>query len=196
MENIINKLNSFYKAVIKKLNNFRLTSIIVSAISLVAGIVSLGLLFIYYFAGDVSADTESRQPSFTSLGTSGRILGMVFFLFCIFVVILSIIIIYNLLPNVLNKEKVSPKKSQLILAVVNGGFELVVFIFAILAVTIDKHVPNTFTLYVVSIPFVLLTAIGNALCIVPFLKCVFYQPSVGSKLIAKKEAIKDAPVAK
>ena len=188
MNKIINKLNSFYKALIKKLNNFRLTSIIMSAISLVAGIVSLGLLFIYYFAGDISTKTESRQPSFTSLGAEGRILGMVFFLFCIFVIILSIVVIYNVLPNILNKEKVSPKKSPLIMAVVNGALEVVVLVFAILAITIDKEVPNTLALYIVAIPFVALTAIGNLLCIVPFLKCVFYQPAIGSKLCPKKQA--------
>ena len=192
MNKILNKLNSFSKAVAKKLNNFRLTSIILASVSLVAGIISLGLLFIYYFAGDVSTQTQSRQPSFTSLGASGRILGMVFFLFAIFVIILSIVIIYNVLPNIQNKEKVSPSKAPLVMGIVNGGLELVVLVFAILAITIDKHVPNTLALYIVAIPFVALTAIANILCIFPLVKCVFYQPSIGSKLCPKKQAEAEA----
>lgn len=172
------------KKIIKKLNNFRLTSIIVSAVSLVAGLLSLGLLFIYYYAGDISEATQSRQPSFTSLGASGRILGMVFFLFCIFVVIASILVIYNLLPYVMNKEKVTPKKSPLIVAIVNASLQVVVLVFSILAIILEK--PNTFGWYVATIPFNVITIVANYLCIIPLIKCVFYQPSVGSHLIEKK----------
>ncbi len=188
MNNLLNELNGFYKAIIKKLNNYRLTSIIVSAVSLLAGLLSLGLLFIYYFAGDISTLTESRQPSFVSLGESGRIMGMIFFLFCIFVIICSIVIIYNLLPYILNKEKLTPKKAPLMMAVVNGGLQIVVIVFSVLAIVLEK--PNTYVWYIVTIPFNVITCIANFLCIVPFLKCVFYQPAIGSKLCASKEADK------
>lgn len=193
MKKILNKLNNAFKAIIKKLNNYRLTALIISCVNLVAGIVSLGLLFIYYFAGVVSKVTLSQQPSFVGLKGAdnfpyGRILGMVFFLFMIFNIILSIAIIYNLLPAIRNKEKVTPKRSPLIMAIVNGSFGVVVLVFSILAIVLEK--PNTYSWYIVTIPFTVLTSIANILCIVPFLKCVFYQPSVGLKLNAPKEEVK------
>jgi len=190
MKKIIIKLSSFQKAVVKKLNNFRLMAVILGSISAVVGAVSLGLLFIYYFAGDVSPTTQSRQPSFTSLGSSGRILGMVFFLFCVFALILSIVIVYNLLPYIKNKEKVTPKKSPLIMAVVNGGFQVVIIVFSILAIVLET--PNTLALYVVTIIINIITCAANMLCLIPFLKCVFYQPAIGSRLCPKKQAEQEA----
>ena len=172
------------KKIIKKLNNFRLTSIILCGVSLLAGIISLGMLFIYYFAGDISDATMSRQPSFTSLGASGRIMGMVFFLFCIFVIIAAIVIIYNLLPYVRNKEKLTPKKSPFIVAIVNGALQVVVLVFSILAIILEK--PNTLGWYVATIPFNVITIVANFLCFIPLFKCVFYQPAIGSHLIEKK----------
>ena len=172
------------KKILNKLNNFRFTSFLLGCVSLVTAILSLGLMFIYYFAGDVN-NKGRRQPSFVSLGESGRLMGMIFFLFCLFAVILSIVIIYVLLPNLLNKEKVTPKKAPLIMGVVNGGFEFVILIFTILAIALET--PNTLALYIVTIPFTLVTLAANVLCIIPFLKCTFYQPAIGSRLFPKKE---------
>ena len=183
MKKILNKLNSLSRALVKKLNNFRLTAVVLSIISLVAGIVSLGLLFIYNFGGGVDSK-DKVQPSFVSLGSTGRLLGMVFFLFCIFVVILSVFIIYNLLPYMLNKEKLSPKKSPVVLAIVNGGLQVVVIIFSILAIVLET--PTTLALYIVTIPFNVVTCVANFLCIILLRKCTFYQPAIGSKLRAKK----------
>lgn len=195
MENIIKKLNSFYKAAIKKLNNFRLTAVILSAVNLVAGIVALGLTFCFYFAGDVwEAGSKSRVPSFMGLdidfntnemiGVGGRFMGMVFFLACIVVIGLSIAVIYNSLPSIKNKEKVTPKRSILMFAFVNGCFQVVVFVFSILAIALES--PNTIAGYIVSLPLTFISMAANLLAIVPFLKCIFYQPAVGSKLIQKK----------
>lgn len=165
------------KKIIKKLNNYRFTAAIVSIVSLIAGIVSLGLLFIYYYAGDTpKTNKKPRVPSFAALGVDGRIMGMVFFLACILVIILSIAIIYLLIPALKNKEKVSPKKSPLILAVVNGGFQVVVLVFSILAIVLET--PNTLALYILTIPFTALTLIANFLVLIPLLKCVFYMPSI------------------
>ena len=205
MKKVFDKMRSFYKKLIKKLNNFRLTSLIIAIVSLFAGGMSLGLMFIYYFAGNVSETTQARMPSFFSLdvqgetitGTSGRIMGMIFFLTLIIVLILSCVIIYGLFPAIRNKDKVLPKKSPLILAIINGAFEVVVLVFSILAIVLEK--PNTFAGYCAAIPVIALTAIANILCIVPFLKCVFYQPAVGSKFIERKpkeEAPKEAAESK
>lgn len=173
------------KKIIKKLNNYRLTATIVSAVSLIAAVVSLGLLFVYYFAGDISKKTKSRMPSFFNLGQDGRIMGMIFFLACIFVIIISILVIYNLLPAIKNKEKITPRKSPLIIAVVNGVFQVIVLVFSILAITLET--PNTLVWYVISLPLTGLTAIANFLCLVPFFKCVFYMPAI-NKVEEKKPA--------
>ena len=207
MKELINKLNKFYKAAVKKFNNYRLTSVILSATSLVAGVVSLGLLFIYYFAFPVWEKTNAHVPSFMQLGADqtqiyGKVMGMIFFLCMIAVIGLSIAVVYNLLPAIRNKEKVAPKKSPLMFAFISGVLEIAIFIFTILAVTIDKNFneagelvaarPDTFALYIVTMPFILATSLVNLLAIVPFLKCSFYQPAIGTKLCPKKQAEEEA----
>lgn len=171
------------KKIIKKLNNYRLTSAILCGVSALSALVALGLLFIYYFAGDISPKTQSRQPSFTSLGVSGRIMGMIFFLFCIFVIIVSCVVIYNIWPAVKNKDKVTPRKSPLIMAIINGALQIVVLVFSVFAIVLET--PNTLALYIVTMPINLCLAAINILCIVPFLKCVFYQPAIGTKLFGE-----------
>lgn len=201
MKNILKKLNNFYKAIIKKLNNFRLTSFIASVVALVTGLTSVGLFCCYYFAGDVWETTHARVPSFMNLGISdpnnpspygepvaGKMMGMVFFLSLVILLGLSIAVIYNALPFVKNKDKVTPRKNNLIFSVIAGGFGLITLVFSILAIVLEH--PNTFVPYIITIPFSFLTMVANILLVVPLVKCVFYQPAVGTKLFANKEDVK------
>lgn len=204
MKSALNKIKNWYKSVIKRLNNFRLTALIAAVSSAVAGLTSLGITFCYHFAGDVWERTNAHVPSFMNLGvdtseynlinpTYGKIMGMVFFLSLVIVIGLSIAGAYNLLPNIKNGEKVSVRKNFLLFNVISGVFQIVVLVFSILAIT--KEHPNTFGGYIATIPFTVITLLVNILLIVPYLKCVFYQPAVGSKLIQKKpkaEAPKEA----
>lgn len=184
MAKIKSFISNLFKSLIRKMNNYRLSSVILASISALTGVIALGLTFIYYFAGD-KTNKGAQQPSFVTLGPSGRIMGMIFFLALIAVVILAVVVVYGALPYIMNKEKVVPKKSPFIISVVNGGLEVVVLVFSILAITLET--PHTLVLYIVTIPFTVITAVANILCILPFLKCVFYQPAIGSKLCEKKQ---------
>lgn len=197
MKKVFGKIKEFFKAIIKKLNNYRLTAIIVAGINLLVAIVGVALVFIYHLAGgDVPDKKTSTMPSFAGLDLvegaeegqyiTGKLMGMSFFIIIVAVLILSIYTIYALLPYILNKEKVTPKKSPLILSVINGGLEIAVLVFSILAITLET--PYTKTGYIITMPFTVITLIANFLCIVPLLRCVFYQPAIGSRLCPKKEA--------
>ena len=151
----------------------------------------------FHFAGGPVPDSKnSTRPSFASLDIvpgvaegeliGGKLMGMVFFLLLVVVLILSIYTIYTLLPAILNKEKITPKKSPLIVSIVTGGLQIAVLVFSILAITLET--PNTLALYIVAIPFIVITAIINIMAIIPLTRCVFYQPAIGSKLCPKKQA--------
>ena len=196
MNNVTEK-QSIFKTIIKKLNNFRLTSFIVAGINLVAALSALVLVFMYHFAGGPVPDSKnSTRPSFAGLDIvnsvaegeviTGKLMGMAFFLLLVVVLILSIYTIYTLLPAILNKEKITPKKSPLIVSIVTGGLQIAVLVFSILAITLEE--PITKVGYIITIPFTVLSLIANILCIVPILKCIFYQPAIGSKLCPKKQA--------
>ncbi len=183
------KLNHFYREVLKTLNNFRLTAFIIFVSNAVAGLVALGLIFCSYYAGDVWETTDARITSFMQLGYEqgevyGKIMGMFFFLVTVIVIGLSIASAYNALPAVKNKDKIVPKRSLLLFAFVNGCFQLPLLVFSILAITLEK--PNTLAAYAVTIPLTIITMLINVLLMVPFFKCDFYQPSVGSKLFVRK----------
>lgn len=164
------------KELIKKLNNYRRTSIIVSLISLATALVAIALFVLYAFAGDISPLTTSRQPAFTSLGQNGRIIGMFYFIILIFVLALAIAVMYLSFPAILNKNKIDPKRSTLMVAVVNAGFELLALVLTVVEVAVEKS--NTMVGFIICIPLLLITLLANVACIIPFIKCDFYMPQI------------------
>lgn len=191
MKKILSSIKTMYKAIIKKLNNNRLLAVIVSSINLIAGGSALALAFIYHFAMGPNPNVKNGTiPSFAGLDgrgeIGGKVMGMIFFLSLVFMLAFAIGIIYLYLPSVRNKEKITPKKTPLVLALVDGVFGISVLIFSILAIVLEN--PITKVGYIICIPFVAISIIGNLLCIFPLLRCVPYQPAIGSKLFPKKHA--------
>ena len=183
-------MKKLYKAIIKKLNNNRLLAFIVSVVNLVAGGCALALAFIYHFAMGKNPNVKNGTiPSFAGLDgrgeIGGKLMGMIFFLSLVFMLAFAIGIIYLYLPALRNKEKITPKKTPLALAIVDAAFGLSALIFSILAIVLEN--PLTKVGYIICIPLVALSVIGNLLCICPLVSCVLYQPAIGSKLFEKKK---------
>lgn len=179
------------RRMIKKLNNFKFTALLVLIISGVAALYALGCLFMYHFAGPIDLDTQVRRVGFADLVAKGVVngvkkdihvgsyLGMVLYFAAILTFFVSVYVAYSMVPFVQNKEKTSPRKGLLLAGFVSSVFEFVLIIFMILLMAIGH--PQTLVAIIVTLPFGLASMIGSCLYIIPWLKCDFYMPAIEQK---------------
>ena len=168
------------KKLIKKLNNYRVTALAVGITAAFVALLTIGLVLIYYFANGLSNTTGHQIPSFSTIKQTGRILQMVFFIFAIIVLALSLGTAYLLVPAILNKGKVVPSKTPLFMAAVTGVLQIVLLVFSILAITLETpKVAACGALYIVTIPLNIISLVANIFYLVPAIKCEFYMPEVG-----------------
>ncbi len=166
------------RQMIKKLNNFKFTALLVLIISGVAALYALGCLFMYHFAGPIDPEIQVRRVGFTGV-QGGQYLGMFLFFAAILTLFISIYVAYSMVPFVQNKEKTSPRKGLLLAGFVSSIFEFILIIFMILLMAIGH--PQTLVVIIVTLPLGLLSMIGSCLYIIPWLKCDFYMPAIVQK---------------
>ena len=166
------------RQMIKKLNNFKFTALLVLIISGVAALYALGCLFMYHFAGPIDPEIQVRQVGFTGV-QGGQYLGMFLFFMAILTLFISIYVAYSMVPFVQNKEKTNPRKGLLLAGFVSSIFEFVLIIFMIILMAIGH--PQTLVAIIVTLPFGLASMIGSCLYIIPWLKCDFYMPAIVQK---------------
>ena len=166
-----------FTKIIKKLNNFKFTAMLVEIVSGVAALYSLGAIFLYHFAGDLDAQSKGlvRNVGFSKV-EGGAYLGMVLFFAAMLSLLISIFICYSLIPFIRNKEKTNPRRGLLLAGFVSSVFELLLLVFMILLLAIGD--PNTKIGIILTLPLGILSMIGSALYIIPWLKCDFYMPEI------------------
>jgi len=170
-----------FRKLIKKLNNFRFTAMIVMLISTMTGIYALASLFLYHFSGDLY---RSALGTFRKVGFADRpYMGMIVFFASLITVILSIFVVYSLVPFLKNKEKLTPRKGLLLVGFISGLFELVLIIFMLI---LAKTGPNSEVFIYVSVPFGFITFIGCCLYLVPYICCNFYMPEINSGYLLRR----------
>ena len=178
-----------FRKIIKKLNNFKFTATIVAIISAVAGLYSLGALFLYHFAGELDPQSKGliRFTGFTEYFVKGAngveknigpYLGMVLFFMALFTIFISIFIVYSLIPYIANKEKLSPRKGLLLTGFIGACFELVLVIFMIFLAAQKQEAVKTALGIWLTLPIGILSTIGTGLYLIPWLKCDFYMPEI------------------
>ncbi len=170
-----------FRKILKKLNNFRLTSILAACISGVAAVYALLSFVFFNFAGElIEGSKYYHEVGFyyheTASGTSdGGVLSFFVFLCFVMTLICGIIVVYSSFPFIKNKEKLLPKKGTLIAGFVGGVFELGLVILMLMLLGEE---PLTLVGLIVTLPFGILTTIGQCLYIIPYLKCHFYMPAI------------------
>ena len=152
--------------------NYRFTAILVSAFCALAALVSALYLVFYEFAGDIDTERTMRVTAFDK----DPITGMIFFLSAVISIILGIFTIYRLFPAILNKEKIAIVKSPLIMSVINGALQLILFILTL--VLLSREDPNTKIGFIICLVFNFIAFAGTTAAIYPFLKGVFYMPEI------------------
>ena len=166
------------RKIIKKLNNFKFTSLIAMIVSSVSVLYAIFSFAFFHFAGDLlEHEAYIRAVGFYEHENGGVLSFLVFF--CAFMsLVLSIAVAYGSFPFVKNQEKQAPRKTNLLLGFIAGVFELGLVILMI--ALLGEH-PNTLVGIIITLPFGILSTIGSLLYLFPYLKCEFYMPEIVRK---------------
>ena len=161
--------------IIKKLNNFKFTSLLAFCISAIAAVYAIFSFAFFHYAGDLLENENYIRAVGFYYHENGGYLSMIVFISCFLSLILSIVVCYGSFPFIMNKEKMMPRKNNLMVGFVSGVLELILVIMMILL--LGEH-PNTLVGIIVTLPFGILSTIGSLLYLIPWLKCEFYMPEI------------------
>ena len=167
-----------FRKIIKKLNNFKFTSLLAMIISAVSAVYAVCSFIFFHYAGDLLENEKYIRAVGFYEHENGGFLSLLVFLCAFLSLVLSIVVVYGSFPFFKNQEKMAPRKNNLLIGFISGVFELglVILMIALLA----EH-PNTLVGIIISLPFGILSAIGSILYIFPWLKCEFYMPEIVRK---------------
>ena len=167
------------KQLLKKLNNFRLTSLIFTAIALFGALVTI-LFFVSY---QTTCHFEQIDKSvITNAFPDKEILGMVFFISAIVTVILGIAVIALAFPYIMPKEKGVPTRTLGYVLLAQAVFMLVLIVLGILVI-VDKRTENR-VFWIINMVLGLIFVGGSCFMLYPNITCDFYCPDIVEK---KKE---------
>ena len=167
-----------FRKIIKKLNNFKFTSLLAMIISAVSAVYAICSFIFFHFAGDLLENEKYIRAVGFHSHPNGGLLSLLVFLCAFLSLILAIVVVYGSFPFYKNQEKMAPRKNNLLIGFIGGIFEfgLVILMIALLA----EH-PNTLVGLIITLPFGILSMIGSLLYIFPWLKCEFYMPEIVRK---------------
>lgn len=165
------------RKLIKKFNNFRFTAIVAACVSACTAVFAIFSFFMFHFAGDLVPDEQYiRQVGFYN-HPHGGVLSFIVYMGFIISAICGIIVAYSMVPFIKNNEKMLPRKGVLLVGFVGGIFELVLLILMILLLG-QPETPKTSVGIIISLPFGILSTLGQLLYLFPYIKCNFYMPEV------------------
>ena len=162
-----------FRKIIKKFNNFKTTAIFTFIFSALTALYGIGVFLCYNFAGDIV--NGYRDVGFDESQT-GKLMGMILFLLAFVTVVIGILVAYNMIPAMLNKEKITPKKGFLGASFAGAFFELGLFVMSILLILLDT--PKTTVFIIASIPLFVITFLASIFEFILMLSCDFYMPEI------------------
>lgn len=164
------------KNIIKKLNNFKFSALVMSIVALVGSVYSLTSFFLYHFAGDIM-ETGATVDLMRKVGFFDRpFMGMFLYFMAVISLFIGIFLIYSFLPFIQNKEKVIIRKGLVLAGFVNAFFEFLLCVFMLLLVILEN--PKTELAIILTLPIGVLASIAYGLFLIPYLKCDFYMPEI------------------
>lgn len=166
------------KEFLKKLNNYRLFSMLL-AISgaLTVIIMAIGLALYQTSTKGISPDTGAEI--FVTAFSSNQVAGMVYFIEAIVGIVLGVVVIYKLFPYLFPKQKLNPTRVYSYVDLASGVFCLAFAIQMIYLVSSEST--NNFAGFIILIIFSILNALYSGCLIYPTLKCNFYCPEPKKK---------------
>lgn len=168
------------KELLKKLNNFKSFSLILSLTGLVEVIVMVVSLILYQTSSPVTINSDGTIEEKINHAFSGnQIAGMIFFIEVIIAIILGIVVVYKTLPFVFPKQKLNPTRVFGYVQVAGGVFSLAFAIQVIYLVSTEQT--RYLAGWVILIILSLLVALFSFALVYPNVKCHFYCPDPNKK---------------
>lgn len=183
-------MKAFIKKWADKLSNYKLLARIMICLSLFVAVV----VILAFVAFQISKGKTEQGNYISAFGagdpklyedTHHQVMGMFVFLTFIATLVIAIVVIYTSLKLAFPKGKVSPRKSNPILCVVDAGLCLVDAAFCVVAVVYDHSLVPVFW-YVVMALFIV-AALVNSTMLLPILKSHYYMPKLPGEEKAKEE---------
>ncbi len=166
------------KELIKKLNNFRLSSLLLAIGALVEIIVAVLYLVLYQSNG--LAEINGVETVTTALySTDMKAVGMFYFLTAFILIIVGITLIYKAFPFIFPKSKENPIHSLGWLLLAESILLMIMTVISLIIISteVSRHTAG----YIVLIVIAFLANIYSGLWIYPTLRCRFYCPEVVKK---------------
>ncbi|HBF68220.1 MAG TPA: hypothetical protein DDW20_02730 [Firmicutes bacterium] len=166
------------KELLKKLNNFRLFSLLLALGSAVEVILVVIGLILYQTSG-TGEDVVTHEPIIVNAFNNNQIAGMFYFFEATIIIVLAVVTIYKAIPYLFAKQKLNPMISLGYINAAGGVFTLafVIQIIYLLATETSRYVAG----FVIIIVLGILVAIYNGLLVYPNIKCNFYCPEPQKK---------------
>ena len=173
------------KEFLKTLNNFRLSSLIMSVGSLL-GIVAVVLFLVFYQTSGLMLNSDNVLVQ-TIAFYSNQVAGMMFFLFAICSIVLGIVLIAKAFPFVMPKSKLQPVKSLswILLAQNLCLAALIIMVFFLLGTEVTNHAAG----WTIGIVIGTFSFLFSLVWIYPTLKCDFYCPEFGVPLFKRPSKV-------
>jgi hypothetical protein len=166
------------RKIIKKLNNFKFTSLIAMIISSVSILYAIFSFAFFHYAGDLLENENYIRAVGFYDKPNGGFLSLLVFLCAFLSLILSIVVVYGSWPFVKNQEKQAPRKNNLFVGFISGILQLGL---VILMIALLGEKPHTATGIIITLPFGILSMIGQLLYLFPYITCNFYMPEINRK---------------
>lgn len=171
------------KELLKKLNNFRLTSSLIAGGALLE--ILMAVLFLVFYQSSGRLVDDGAETVVVAL-YNAKFWGMIYFLVAFTLIVVGITLIYKAIPFIFPKAKETPIKSLGWLFVSESALLLIMAIisFVIVGNEFSYHVVGFLICGIIS----LLCNVYAALLIYPWIKCRFYCPDVEKKSVKEKNA--------
>ena len=165
------------KNLLKKLNNFRLASLVYAAIAVLGVLVTI-LFFVAYQT--TTHYTQKDLSVITNAFPDKEILGMIFFVSAIVAVILGIAVVILSFPYIMPKEKGTPNRAIGYVLAAQAIFVLILVVLGVVNLILKNpkaKVENP-VFWIIDIALGVIFVGGAGCMLLPTLKCDFYCPEL------------------
>ncbi len=165
------------KELLKKLNNFQLTSLL-NAIGALVGLIAVIVALVLYQTSGVALDAEENEI-ITNAFAKNQALGMVYFIFAILAIVCGIVVLMKAVKFIFPKTRENPDYSVTWILLAENVFVLglLVLIFVLLATETTRYAPG----FVFVVVLGALSVVYSGLLCYPNVKCHYYMPELKIK---------------
>ena len=152
-----------------KLLNFKFLSILIMCAGILS-VISAALFLVFFQLARMYMGGDGSEPAVVD----DQIIGFIMFLVAVGTVVMGIINAYTSYPFIVNRDKLSPKKSHGWMSLALGILDLAVAIFGLINLLLRPASPAVYWIVVMILGVI--SACSSAILLFPALNVKLYQP--------------------